>query len=215
MPQTEQQKPPRLVLVTPVVADPGDYVRALQDALGSCDVAAVLLRLADTDERTLIHRVKALARPVQDKGAALAVWGRADIVARAGADGAHLTGLDAFNAALPILKPDRIAGVGGLTTRHDAMIAAEGGADYVMFGAPEDDADRPAFTWVLDRVGWWAELFQTPCIGIAASFDEVDAIMRARAEFVAVCDLVWNDPCGAAQAAAAIAARLDAAEPVT
>ena len=36
------------------------------------------------------------------------------IAARAGADGAHLTGIEAFAAALALLKPDRIAGAGGL-----------------------------------------------------------------------------------------------------
>ena len=37
------------------------------------------------------------------------------------------------------LKPERIAGCGGLATRHDAMLAAEAGADYVMFGEPDDE----------------------------------------------------------------------------
>ena len=58
------------------------------------------------------------------------------LAARAGADGAHLTGIEAFAAALGALKPDRIAGAGGLRSRHDAMLAAEAGADYVMFGEP-------------------------------------------------------------------------------
>ena len=51
--------------------------------------------------------------------------GRPDLVARAGADGAHLTGIEAFQAAVPALKPDRIAGCGGIHSRHDAMLAAE------------------------------------------------------------------------------------------
>ena len=48
-----------------------------------------------------------------------------------------LTGIDAFDGALEQLKPERIAGAGGLATRHDAMLAAEAGADYVMFGEPD------------------------------------------------------------------------------
>ena len=36
-----------------------------------------------------------------------------------------------------MLKPARIAGCGRLATRHDAMLAAEAGADYVMFGEPD------------------------------------------------------------------------------
>ena len=82
---------------------------------------------------------------VQDKGAALLIDGHAELVARAGADGAHLTGIAAFSEALERLKPERIAGVGGLASRHDAMVAAERGADYVMFGEPDASGERPGF----------------------------------------------------------------------
>ena len=125
---------PRLYLVTPPIDDAAAFSRELSVALGAADIAAVLLRLAPSDERTLINRVKALAPVVQDKGAALLLDGHADIVARGGADGAHLTGIEAFTAALGTLKPARIAGCAGLASRHDAMTAAEQGADYVMFG---------------------------------------------------------------------------------
>ena len=65
--------------------------------------------------------------------------GQAEIAARAGADGAHLTGIEAFMAAVESLKPARIAGCGGLSSRDDAMLAGERGADYVMFGEPKPD----------------------------------------------------------------------------
>ena len=116
--------------------------RRLPGLLAAADVAAVLLRLRETDQRTMISRIKALAPAVQDGGAALLLDGHVELVARGGADGAHLTGIAAMEDALPSLKPDRIAGVGGLATRHDSMAAGEAGADYVLFGEP--DAARPA-----------------------------------------------------------------------
>ncbi len=115
---------------------------SLPALLAGADVAAVLLRLAPADDRTLINRIKALAPVIQDSGAALLLDGHAELVARAGADGAHLNGIEAMGEALPSLKPDRIAGVGGLATRHDSMAAGEAGADYVLFGEP--DARRTA-----------------------------------------------------------------------
>src|SRR5437764_482821 len=84
-----------------------------------------------------VNRVKVLAPIVQGRGAALLVDGHPEIVARAGADGAHMTGVAALAEALALLKPARIAGCGGLASRHDAMVAAESGADYVMFGEPD------------------------------------------------------------------------------
>ena len=138
--QIEPRRPaPRIYLVTPPVADPAGLKVALASALGAGDVAAVLVRLAATDNRTMISRVKALAPVVQGKGAALLVEGHPEIVARAGADGAHVTGVAALAEALALLKPAGIAGCGGLASRHDAMVAAESGADYVMFGEPDED----------------------------------------------------------------------------
>jgi thiamine-phosphate pyrophosphorylase len=115
---------PRLYLVTPRVGDPAALTDALAGALAAAEVAAVLLRLADADERALTNRIKALAQVVQARGAALLVDGHTELVGRAGADGAHLTGIDDFTAALATLKPERIAGCGGLYTRHEAMTAA-------------------------------------------------------------------------------------------
>src|SRR5882672_3716870 len=94
--QDHSRSASRLYLVTPAVADPAAAAALLGPALAAADVAAVLLRLAEADERTLIDRIKALAPLVQDRGVALLLDGRPDLVARAGADGAHLAGIDAL-----------------------------------------------------------------------------------------------------------------------
>jgi thiamine-phosphate pyrophosphorylase len=160
--------------------------------LDAGDVAAVLLRLADADERSLINRIKALAAPVQDKGAALLLDGRVELVARSGADGAHLTGSSALTGAIAQLKPARIAGAGGLVTRHDAMLVAEQGADYVMFGEPDVEGSRPAWSAIEERVAWWAEVFEIPCVGYVASLDEIAPMVAAGADFVALGDFLWG-----------------------
>jgi thiamine-phosphate pyrophosphorylase len=191
---------PRLYLATPIVGDPSPLIASLPALLAGADVAAVLLRLAHADDRTLINRIKALAPIVQDSGAALLLDGRVELVARAGADGAHLNGIEALGEALPSLKPDRIAGVGGLATRHDSMAAGEAGADYVLFGEPDAKGERPSVEAIAERLQWWAELFEPPCVGFAASREEAREFAAAGADFVLVGDFIWNDPRGAAAA---------------
>ncbi|HYC16014.1 MAG TPA: thiamine phosphate synthase [Pseudolabrys sp.] len=192
--QAAPRPAPRLYLVTPPIADAPDFAPRLAAALDAGDIAAVLLRLADADERSLINRVKALAALAQDKGAALLLDGHVDLVARASADGAHLTGAAAFMDAIEQLKPARIAGAGGLTTRHDAMRVAEEGADYVMFGEPDAERSRPTLPAIEERVAWWAEVFEIPCVGYAASLDEIPPLVAAGADFVALGDFIWLDP---------------------
>jgi thiamine-phosphate pyrophosphorylase len=208
----EQRSRQRLYLVTPRLDDTTSFVRDVEAALDAADIAAVLLRLAESDERTLIGRAKAIASTVQRRDVALLLDGHPGIVARVDADGAHLSDIESFTAALATLKPDRIAGAGGLHSRHDAMVAAEAGADYVMFGEPDRQDRRPPFDELQERLLWSAELLQLPCIGYAASLDEIAPMARTGADFVALGEWIWTHPQGVAAAVAAAAEHL--AEPV-
>jgi thiamine-phosphate pyrophosphorylase len=194
--------------------DAAGLANQLADALGAADIAAVLLRLPATDERGQVNHVKALAPTVQNRGAALLLDGHPDLAARAGADGSHLRGIEALGSAIATLKPARIAGCGGLETRHEAMVAAEAGADYVMFGDPDTRGDRPAFEAIAQRVAWWAEVFEIPCVGFAATLDEVEPLAAAGADFIAMGDWVFGAGHGAAAAVADAARRLAIAETV-
>jgi thiamine-phosphate pyrophosphorylase len=191
---------PRLYLATSEVDDPSRLVASLPGLLAAADVAAVLVRLRQSDPRTMISRIKALAPAIQDAGAALLLDGHVELVARAGADGAHLDGIAALEEALPSLKPDRIAGVGALATRHDSMAAGELGADYVLFGEPDPRGQRPSPEAIAERLQWWDELFEPPCVGFAASREEARAFAAAGADFVLVGDFIWADPRGAQSA---------------
>jgi thiamine-phosphate pyrophosphorylase len=191
---------PRLYLATPVVDDPSTLIAGLPALRASADIAAVLLRLKPADPRTLSLRIKALAPAVQDSGAALLIEGNPELVARAGADGAHLTGIEALQEALPTLKPNRIAGAGGLITRHDSMTAGEAGADYVLFGEPDATGQRPSAGAIAERLQWWAELFEPPCVGFATTMEEVSDFAAVGADFVLVGDFIWADARGAAAA---------------
>jgi thiamine-phosphate pyrophosphorylase len=213
--RTKPRRPePRLYLVSPEVADAAAFADTLVAALAGADVAAVLLRLTASDERGLINIAKKLAPLIQSAGAACLIAGHPDIVARVGADGAHLTGIEAFTAAQAALQPDRIAGCGGLATRHDAMLAAEAGADYVLFGEPDAAGYRPSFEAVAERVTWWAEIFEPPCVGFAVSLAEVNALATAGADFVAVGDCIFADARGPAAALADAAQRIAQPEAV-
>jgi thiamine-phosphate pyrophosphorylase len=182
----------RLYLVTPPVRDPGAIADDLAAALNAADIAAVLLRLAEGSEPELIERIAAVRILIQSNGAALLLDGHPGLVARTQADGAHLDGAEALKAAASVLKPSYIAGCGGLASRHDAMLAGEAGADYVMFGEPDAEGRRPRLETILERIAWWAEVMTIPCVGYAARVDEIANLAQAGAEFVALDETIWR-----------------------
>jgi thiamine-phosphate pyrophosphorylase len=193
---------PRLSLATPPLADAAAFAPALNEALAAGDVASLLIRFTSADERANEAIVRALAPAAQEKDVAVLVAATPNVALRAGADGAHVSGCgDALSEAIKKLSPRYIVGAGDLETRDDAMRAGEAGADYVMFS----DLDREA---LIERVAWWAELFNTPCVARAATLDEVAPLIDAGADFVLLDDAIWSDPRGPAAAMADAQARL-------
>lgn len=184
---TSQTPPTRLMLVTPPVVDAEPMAFRLMQAFAGGDVAAVLLRLGDGDDRSRIERVKRLSGPVQAANVALVVEASPVIATRGGADGVHLTqGLEAISEARASLRNERIIGAGHLRARHDAMDAGEAGVDYVMFGEPRPDGSVPPLAAVVERAGWWAEIFETPCVAYAPDAASIPALAETGCEFIAL-----------------------------
>jgi thiamine-phosphate pyrophosphorylase len=195
-------KAPRLYLATPPLAEARDFLPALENALSTGDVASLLVRFAGDDPRKNEAILRAVAPVAQEKGVAVLAEDAVNVALRAGADGAHINGAgEALAEAVKKLTPKYIAGAGDLPTRDEAMRAGELGADYVLF----DDDDLETLT---ERIGWWAELFNTPCVARAASLDRVAPIAQAGADFVLLDDAVWRDQRGPAAAVADALARL-------
>ncbi|MGL4974368.1 MAG: thiamine phosphate synthase [Bosea sp. (in: a-proteobacteria)] len=202
----------RLMLVSPVVASARIIAPKLEAALAAGDIAAVLLRPAPADERSLINLIKELAPLVQAKGAALVAETEPSIAVRGGADGVHMPGNpDQIASARTTLKGERILGAGSLRARHDAMEAGEAGVDYVMFGEQREDGTWPPLSAMVERAGWWAELFETPCVVCAPDLDSVAALAETGAEFVALCAWAFADGTDIAATVQAADAALTAA----
>ncbi len=184
----------RLFLITPVIADAGAFLPLFEAALEGADIACVLLRLSARDEGEAKKLIRGLAPQAQQRGIACLAENDPRLALRAELDGVHIEGDGAaLEAALTQLKPQRIVGAGRLTTRDEAMVAGEAGVDYLMFGGPEAD---DTFDSIVERVAWWAHIFNVPCVGFAQSLNEIAALVRAGADFVAIGDALWNDPRG-------------------
>ena len=110
--------------------------------------------------------------------------------------------------ALEQMKPDRIVGVGGLQSRHDSMLAGEAGADYLLFGEVDVEGHRPSTEAIAERLEWWAEVFESPCVGYAQTLDEVELFAATGADFIMLDDVLWSDARGPQAALADVVKRI-------
>ncbi len=198
----------RLFLITPETIDLPAFLPKLEAALAGGDVASLLITRVD-DYQSVAEAIVPVA---QDKGVAVLVVDDSRVMGRSKADGLHVTGgLPALQDAIETLQPKSIVGAAAIKTRHEAMAAGEAGADYVFFGMLDKPEDAEAHRKTLDLGGWWADLFEPPCVLLAGTSDaSVEACAATGADFVAVRHAVWDDPAGPGAAVARINAVLDA-----
>ena len=90
-----------------------------------------------------------------------------------------------------------IAGESLMGVAYAAMVAGETGVDYLVFGGLFPDGVAPDADEVRERATWWAEIFETPCIAVAAAAGEVAGLVATGAEFVGLESALWlGDPEG-------------------
>ncbi len=181
----------RLYLITPPLTDAAAFVVPFEAVLAAADVACILLRFdPQADAGAIAKKLLALAQP---RGIACLV-ADSRLAAAIEADGVHISAPgEALDAALKAMKPDHIVGVGGLVSRDDAMVAGESGADYLMFGGPDS---QQSFGEVRERIAWWAEIFNLPCVAYAREIAEVAGFVETGADFIALETAIWDDPRG-------------------
>lgn len=201
---------PRLYLIVPPGAARGPSPGAVEAALAAGDVAAVLITGVEAGG-TVPAGVAQVIAAAQRSGAAALVEGPCALAARLGADGAHLTlPVEDLAGAIGSRQEERIVGVGGPRSRHEAMLAAEAGADYVLFGRLGAEPRPSPHPRALEEAAWWAETFEIPAVVLGGtSLDFLPQLIDTRAEFVALREAVWNHPDGPDAAVAAVNAALD------
>jgi thiamine-phosphate pyrophosphorylase len=204
MPLSPQFPRCSLYLITPLLtaADANAFAKTFAQALEAAPIACALVRLARGSEAHAKTIVPPLLGAAREADCALLIENDTRLAARLGADGVHVAGAgEDLVEALKSLKPERIVGAGSLRTRDEAMSAGEMGADYVMFGEPHGGRQATGLASMVsltERVVWWAEIFETPCVAYAETIAAAGVLADAGADFVALGEAVWGSSSPAA-----------------
>ncbi|MDQ0564998.1 thiamine phosphate synthase [Erythrobacter citreus] len=186
----------QLYLISPLDVT-GDFPQRLERALdaGPGLATAFQFRVKDIDQ----HEAARLAEPLQAicaaRDVAFIVNDDVALAKRLGADGVHLGQGDGdVRDAREELGREAQIGVTCHASRHLAMEAGEGGADYVAFGAFFDSTTKASEHRPEPEIlEWWSTVFEIPCVAIGGITPANCApILAAGADFLAVSGAVWN-----------------------
>ena len=179
----------RIYLRVPDGAEPEGARDCLAAALEAGEVAALLVRQDEQEDRT-VAMLEALRALAQENNVAVILAGSDELAQRLGADGVEVSDRAAYDVARGRLGGSAIVGADCGTSRHFAMEAAEAGADYVGFANGAEGG--------LDLVQWWGELFEVPCVALdPVEPGQAGELARLGADFVRPAEAMWTSPAAA------------------
>ncbi|MES2988333.1 MAG: thiamine phosphate synthase [Pseudomonadota bacterium] len=191
----DDRRPPcQLYLISPLDVT-GGFADRLKCAFDAGPVAAFQLRVKGVDQHEAAKLGEPLQRICADADVAFIVNDDIGLAKRLGADGVHLGQGDGDpRDARTLLGPAAQIGVTCQDSRHLAMEAGEGGADYVAFGAfyptQTKETHHQAEPVLLS---WWSTVFEIPCVAIGGITPANAApLVAAGADFLAVSHAVWG-----------------------
>ena len=205
--------PCRLYLITPPqIDDLAAFGHLLAQALDAGDVAALQIRLKDASDEIISAAVEVLAPIARSRGVAVILNDRPDLAAQLGCDGVHVGQSDMpLKEARALMGKSAMIGVTCHDSRHLAMEAAEGGADYVAFGAFFPTATKDVLTRADPEIlNIWQEMMEIPCVAIGGiTAENAQGLAAAGADFLAVSAGVWAHPQGPEAAVKALNAAIE------
>lgn len=193
--ERERRPACQLYVISPPRIDVPAFAGSLKAALDAGPVAAFQLRLKDVGDDEILRACEALLPVCKAADVAFILNDRADLAAKAGADGVHLgQGDGSIAEARALLGREAQIGRTCHDSRHLAMEAGEQGADYVAFGAFYDTTTKPShYRPQPEILSWWITLSQIPCVAIGGIFPHNAApLVEAGADFIAVVRAVWE-----------------------
>ena len=194
---------PQITLITPPAFELEVFPDQLAAVMDGFDIACLRLSLASADADFIARAADACRVVAHARDVAIVIENHVKFVEPHGLDGVHLTdGARQVRTLRKDLGADAIIGTFCGVSRHDAMGAAEAGADYAAFGPAGETALGRGEVLNFDVIEWWSQVIEVPCITEGALTLDLIARYAPVTDFFAIGPEIWgsDDPSAALKA---------------
>ena len=185
-----------LYLITPPQIHDINIENKLKNIFQTGVVKVLQLRLKKSKDQEIIDAGKILKTLCKNHNVTLIINDRPDLAHKIGADGVHIGEEDSsIENARAILGKNAIIGVSCYNSKHQAMIAAEKGADYVAFGAFfKSSTKKTTFRANLELLRWAKKKINMPTVAIGGiNSSNYKKVLLNGANYIACSSYIWNN----------------------
>ncbi len=185
---------PKFYLITPPEFDSLSFTNLLSAVLDAVEFACLRLSLSSNDESYVQRTCDSLRDVAHARNVPLVIDTHFQMVERAGLDGVHLRfDSRSVRSTRAALGPDAIIGAFCGNSRHDGMIAAESGADYVSFGPTASNSLGDGGYAQHELFAWWAEMIEVPVVTEGALDIEHIGKLASVTDFLGIGPEIWGN----------------------
>jgi thiamine-phosphate pyrophosphorylase len=167
----------RLFLVAPAAVEDAPLLACAKAACAAADCASILVPASISQSAVQDLQSLGLAVLLQDA--------EPRKVHHLKADGLQLSTLEHFKDARGALLKESL-GFMAKVSRHDAMEAAEGGADFICFTQTKQYQGEPI-------IKWWQDMTEVPAVAFDPVLPEAAAILKPqKPDFIRPSDEMWQ-----------------------
>ena len=193
------------LLTPPHIGNLSHFAKTFESVLQAAPIGCLQIRLKDTPKSQIVETAKALIPIARQYETNVLINDDPHIALETGADGVHLGQTDmSITNAQELLPKGSIIGITCHNSRDLAFKAGSGGASYIAFGSFFDTPTKPSASRAdLEILTWWRHAAIIPSVAIGGiTTRNADQIIKAGADFIALCSGLWESELGPANAAA-------------
>jgi len=184
---------PEIYLITPPITNLEKFLEKLQKVIEKNKISCVRLRLLSTKDKEIIETTLLVKKLLDKWNIPLLIENHYKIVTQLGLHGVHLTdGGHSIAKVRQELGSDYIIGVFCGHSKHQAIIAAENGADYVSIGPLAETKFGNEEKASIETFEWWSEVIEIPIVA-EGNLDQitVKALLKY-SDFIAIGNEIWD-----------------------
>ena len=186
-----------IYLISPENIELDDFAKNLDNIFkvtGGC--GAFQLRLKNQTTKYIMEAAKKLLPICHDYGVPFIINDFWELARDLDIDGIHIGQDDAnINDLRKEFSDQKIIGVSCQNSKHNAIIAAENGANYVSFGAffstsTKKDTVKADF----DILNWWKNTTNIPVAAIGGiNYNNIKGVLSCKPDFICLVSAIWED----------------------
>lgn len=186
-------KLPYIYLISPPELDISNFLLVIEKIIQKTQISCLRLSLSSTLENEIVGTITKIRDALDSSNIPILIENHYKLVHELKLNGVHLTdGSRSVKHVRKHLGSDSIIGAYCGNSRHNALVAAESGANYISMGPLSSNKLGNDRVVPIETFEWWSNFIETPIVAEGNLTQDLIEKLISKTDFIAIGHEIWN-----------------------